>query len=240
LPKLLDLLAGDDIDAATAASGSLRPLLVAGFGADLIPRVADALLVAAERGIEAAAILVREIVTQALPLEPGLRAGLLSAMLASLYYTRLGLLRNRPLGVALPDVFSVQALPMLAPAVESLNRRLGPGKRRYLLTPDPAVPILSLSAATDFEESGRQRLRGIYLGDVALQEDVVPDSDRSLTRLLGGVTEADGATLRRTLAAYFRVPEAQLDLGLSRFETVGWDSLAGLVDWGVVTGLQLR
>jgi hypothetical protein len=228
------------VDTAAASAAALRALLPAGVASDLVPRLADALVVAAESGIEAAAILIREIVTEALPLEAGYRERLLSAMLVSLYYSREGLLRNRPLGVALPDLFSVQAAPALGSAIEALNVRLGPGKRRFLLTPDPAVPVLSLSVSTDGDGSGQQRLRGIHFGDMPLLEDVSPDSDRSLTRLLGGETQANGTALRRVLATYFRVPEAQLDLGLSRFETVGWDSLTGLVDWGVATGLQLR
>jgi hypothetical protein len=97
-----------------------------------------------------------------------------------------------------------------------------------------------LSLSTEREEPGDQRLRGIYFEEVSLMEDVARGSERALTTICGGMARANGGELRRALGAYFRVPEAQLDLGISRFETVGWDDLTGLIDWGADTGLQLR
>jgi hypothetical protein len=52
--------------------------------------------------------------------------------------------------------------------------------------------------------------------------------------------QASAAELQRALASYFRVPAGQIDMGLSRFDSVRWDDLTGLIDWGAVTGLQLR
>jgi hypothetical protein len=131
-------------------------------------------------------------------------------------------------------------MPELKTAVEELNARLGPSRRYYLLTPDAAAPVLALSVSIERDEDDRQKLRAVYFGETPLLEDVATDSDRSLTRLFGGRGEATGGELRRVLSEYFRVPEGQLDLGISRFETIRWDSLTGLIDWGVDSGLQLR
>ena len=240
LPNLLTSLAGLDVEAAAAAAASIRPLIGSHATTQLVPRLADGLVMAAERGIEAAMILIRDIVTDSLPIDRALRGEILAAMIAALYYDAEGHLRQRPLAAALPDLFGVQTLAELKPAVDALNARLGPRRRVFLLTPDPAAATLSLSVPTERDEEGRQRIRGIYLGKVPLHEDVARGSERSLTRLLGGAAEATGADLKRVLAGYFRVPEAQLDIGLARFDPIAWDSLTGLVDWGADTGLELR
>lgn len=240
LPDLLSALVGRDVEVAAAAAASMRQLIGSHTTADLVPRVADALVRASDRGIETATILIRDIVAEDLLIDRALRTEILGAMLTALYYDADGHLRNRPLAVPLPDLFGVQVLPALKPAVEALNVRLGPSRRFFLLTPDAAVPVVSLSVTTARDEDERQKLRGIYYETVPLLEDVEPGSERSLSRLLGGAMEATGADLRRVLSRYFRVPEAQMDLGRSRFEVIGWDELTGLVDWGVESGLQLR
>lgn len=240
LAALVASLAGSDVEAAAAAGAPLRRLIEAGVDSARIPDLAQGLLGGAENGIEAATILIREIVTETLPIEREMRARLLAALLEALYYRPDGKLRNRPFGAALPDLFSVQKLAELQPAIAELNARIGPTKRYFLATPDPAAPTLSLSVSVERDDDGQPRLRGIYFGEMPLLEDVGEGSERSLMRLAGGATEAPAGVLRRVLADYFRVPEGQLDLGIARFEKIGWDDLTGLIDWGVDSGLRLR
>jgi hypothetical protein len=168
------------------------------------------------------------------------RIRLLGALLEGIYYRPDGKLRDRPYGAALPDLFSVQKLAELRPAIAQLNARIGPSKSYFLATPDPAAPVLSLSVSVERDDAGQPRLRGIYFGEMPLLEDVAPGSERLLMRLAAGATEAPAGVLRRVLADYFRVPEGQLDLGIARFEKIGWDDLTGLIDWGVDRGLRLR
>jgi hypothetical protein len=240
LTTLLTNLSSRDSDAAGSAAVAIRPLLGEASATPNIPLIAHGLVAAAERSIEASAILIRDIVTNRLELDEGARTNLIGAMLMALYYDEAGHLRNRPLAAALPELFGVQGTPTLRNSVEALNARLGPSRRFFLLTPDPSVPTLSLSLSTEREEPGDQRLRGSSVEEVSLMEDVARGSERALTTICGGMARANGGELRRALGAYFRVPEAQLDLGISRFETVGWDDLTGLIDWGADTGLQLR
>jgi hypothetical protein len=240
LRRLFGTLSGPDIEAASLAAAAARDIIARGIDPALAPRLAQDLLTAADNGVEAAEILVREIVTEQLRLDKDIRLTILRAMLEALYYDDQAKLRNRPLEAPLADVFTAQSIPELKDAVDALTARLGPSRRYFLVTPDPAVFTLTISLSTDHDKDGRLRLRGIYAEETPLLEDVARDSERSLSRLLGGKDQADGATLRRVLSRYFRIPEAQLDLGLSSFETVHWDGLTGLIDWGVNTGLQLR
>jgi hypothetical protein len=240
LALLVASLAGPDVEAAASSGASLRRLIQAGPDPGQIPEVAQGLLAGAENGIEAATILIREIVTEALSIEPEARIRLLGELMAGLYYRPDGKLRDRPFGIALPDLFSVQKLAELRPAIAELNARIGPSKSYFLATPDPAAPMLSLSVSVERDDAGQSRLRGIYFGEMPLLEDVGQGSERSLMRLAGGATEAPAGVLRRVLAEYFRVPEGQLDLGIARFERIAWDDLTGLIDWGVDKGLRLR
>src|SRR3546814_15382568 len=75
-------------------------------------------------------------------------------------------------------------------AVTSLAERIGPSRRFFMVTPDPAAPQLSLSPVAERDAEGVRELKGLYFGELALLEDVARDSPRSLTRLMGGVTQA--------------------------------------------------
>src|SRR3546814_3440956 len=97
-------------------------------------------------------------------------------------------------------------------AVTSLAERIGPSRRFFMVTPDPAAPQLSLSPVAERDAEGVRELKGLYFGELALLEDVARDSPRSLTRIMGGVTQARVADLRHALAGYFCVPESQLDV----------------------------
>src|SRR3546814_15154251 len=122
----------------------------------------------------------------------------------------------------------------------SLDGAMGPADIFVIVTPGPGAQQLRLSPVAEWDAEGVRELKGLYFGELALLEDVARDSPRSLTRIMGGVTQARVADLRHALAGYFCVPESQLDVGLSRFDSVCWDGLTGLIDWGTSTGLQLR
>src|SRR3546814_21106600 len=75
-------------------------------------------------------------------------------------------------------------------AVTSLAERIGPSRRFFMVTPDPAAPQLSLSPVAERDDEGVREIKGLYFSELALLEDVAPDSPRSLTRIMGGVTQA--------------------------------------------------
>jgi hypothetical protein len=238
--QLVEALASSDPAAATEAVAGLRDALVKNAAVDDVRAFVQQLMMAAERDVEAASILLREIITESFGINREARVAILRASIEALYYDAQGKLRNRPLREPLEDVFALQTVPQLRDAVTSLAERIGPSRRFFMVTPDPAAPQLSLSPVAERDAEGVRELKGLYFGELALLEDVARDSPRSLTRIMGGVAQARVADLRHALAGYFCVPESQLDVGLSRFDSVRWDGLTGLIDWGTSTGLQLR
>lgn len=237
---LIANLASPDPAIATEAVSALRDALTAGTAFGDVKEFVQQLMMATERDVEAASILLREIITEAVAIDRDVRASILRATMDALYYDGQGKLRDRPLTEPLEDVFALQTMALMRSAVNALADRLGPSRRFFLLTPDPAAPQLNLSPAAERIGGGVRHLKGLYFGETSLLEDVPRDSPRSLSRIMGGATQASVAELQKALAGYFRVPAGQVDMGLSRFDSVRWDDLTGLIDWGTGTGLQLR
>src|SRR3546814_13060441 len=84
-----------------------------------------------------------------------------------------------PLRKPLEDVFALQTVPQMRDAVTSLAERIGPSRRFFMVTPDPAAPQLSLSPVAERDAEGVRELKGLYFGELALLEDVARDSPRS-------------------------------------------------------------
>jgi len=237
---LVEALGNEDPSVATDAVSGLRDALAGKAPIADVRAFVQQLMGAAERDVEAASILLREIINETISVDAETRASILRAAIEALYYDNQGKLRDRPLGEPLEDIFSLQTMPQMRSAVSALAERMGPSRRFFLLTPDPAAQQLSLSPAAERDADGVRQLKGLYFDKVSLLEDVARGSARSLTRIMGGAMQASAAELQRALASYFRVPAGQVDMGLSRFDSVRWDDLTGLIDWGAVTGLQLR
>src|SRR3546814_3243570 len=104
----------------------------------------------------------------------------------TLFRSAQGKLRDRPLREPLDDVFALQTVPQMRDAVTSLAERIGPSRRFFMVTPDPAAPQLSLSPVAERDAEGVRELKGLYFGELALLEDVARDSPRSLPRIMGG------------------------------------------------------
>src|SRR3546814_10205203 len=99
----------------------------------------------------------------------------------TLYYDAQGKLRDRPLREPLEDVFALQTVPQMRDAVTSLAERIGPSRRFFMVTPDPAAPQLSLSPVAERDAEGVRDLTGLSFGELALLEDVARDIPQSLT-----------------------------------------------------------
>src|SRR3546814_9633562 len=129
---------------------------------------------------------LREIITESFGINREARVAILRASIEALYDDAQGKLRDRPLREPLEDVFALQTVPQMRDAVTSLAERIGPSRRFFMVTPDPAAPQLSLSPVAERDAEGVRELKGLYFGELALLADVDGDSPRSLPRIMGG------------------------------------------------------
>src|SRR3546814_8620667 len=118
------------------------------------------LMRAAERSAEAASILLRENITESFGINREALVAILRASIEALYYDAQGKLRDRPLREPLEDVFALQTVPQMRYAVTSLAERIGPSRRFFMVTPDPAAPQLSLSPVAERDAEGVRELKG--------------------------------------------------------------------------------
>src|SRR3546814_10998178 len=68
------------------------------------------------RSVEAASILLREIITESFGINREARVAILRASIEALYYDAQGKLRDRPLREPLEDVFALQTVPQMRDA----------------------------------------------------------------------------------------------------------------------------
>src|SRR3546814_2270164 len=97
---------------------------------------------------------LREIITESFGINREARVAILRASIEALYYDAQGKLRDRPLREPLEDVFALQTVPQMRDAVTSLAERIGPSRRFFMVTPDPAAPQLSLSPVAERDAEG--------------------------------------------------------------------------------------
>jgi len=222
----------------SVAIQSIRDALPEGFTKEDLGNLARALVEAAADGLEAAALLARDLAIRQPTVTTEVRMQLVGSMLLAAYFEE-GRIRDKPLEGVLPVLFSVQSDPDLRPVVDALDAALSNHKPHYLLTPDVTAPTASLTI-TGKTESGATRLTGVLNGEHPLLEDVQSGSSRSLVRVFAGATSATADEFRTVLAKYFRVSVSQVDLNLVRSQRLAWDDLVGFVEWGARSHTVLR
>ena len=218
--------------------GSARTLLLAGLDARRLSRLGYAMVNSVQSGSEPAELLLRDILESRIAVGSD-KPTLVGAMFTALYYDELGQIRDRPLQRPMSALFAVQADPALAGVVGHLGGRLTADfPLKFLLVPDPAVPVVGINISSERRPNGRL-LTGLFNREASLLLDAAPEESRSLNSVYGGAQNANVLEFRKGIARHFCVPEEQLRLNLHRSETLFWDKLSGFVDWGPRTRVSL-
>lgn len=216
---------------AVLASGTLSGAELRGLGRGIVE--------AAQEGPEATELFGRTLLSQADAAGAGWGA-LFEGMLLAAYTREDGRARAKPLDRLLPALFDAARRDGARPAVDRLRTELGTARSRFLLLPgdDGRVDVNVVSRG---REGDAARLAGLTAGTVEL---VVDASRRRTANTLFALSgDVSSTTVERFLdivANHFRVPADRVALNLALADTVSWDELQALVEWGTDTDMQLR